>query len=126
MENKTDDQAEIKAEVKSDTPVVASKPVAPAPRPASQTSASKPAPSAIDDDYAKTLGVIGFICAFFCQIAGIILSAISLKKYKEQKDQDGKGLAIAGLILSILITVGYVFVCVFYILFMFFVYSAAV
>ena len=51
---------------------------------------------------AQTTAIIGLVLAFFCSIAGLIVSAIALKKYSTQENQEGKGMAIAGLILSII------------------------
>ena len=53
------------------------------------------------DNPAQTLSVLGFVFSFFCALAGLIISAIALKKYKTQTVQDGKGLAVAGLVISI-------------------------
>lgn len=44
--------------------------------------------------------IAGFVCSFFFSILGIIFSAIGLKRAKELNDT-GKGLAIAGLVISI-------------------------
>ena len=48
----------------------------------------------------RTLGIVGFILAFFVSPAGIIVSAIGLSK--SRKSGNKNGLALAGLILSIL------------------------
>ena len=50
---------------------------------------------------AKTLAIVGFILSFFISLAGLIVSIVALNKYKVQTDQSGKGLAKAGLIISI-------------------------
>ena len=47
----------------------------------------------------RTLGIVGFILAFFVSPAGIIVSAIGLSK--SRKSGNKNGLALAGLILSI-------------------------
>ena len=45
--------------------------------------------------------IAGFVCAFFFPILGIIFSAIAMKQIDE-RNEGGKGLAIAGLVLSII------------------------
>ena len=62
--------------------------------------ASAPAyaqPAAVNP--GRTLGIVGFILAFFVSPAGIIVSAIGLSK--SRKSGNKNGLALAGLILSI-------------------------
>lgn len=98
------------------------KAIQPAQRP-TQTVAKPVQSSAPADDSAKNMALIGFVCAFFCQIAGIIVSAMALKKYGQQKNQDGKGLATAGLVLSIVFIAGTVLVCIGYILLIALAYS---
>lgn len=53
----------------------------------------------------KTNGyaIVGFVLSFFVSIAGLIVSIIGLKKSKEL--ENGKGLSIAGIIISIVILV---------------------
>ena len=51
---------------------------------------------------AKIFSIIGFVFSFFNGLTGLILSAIGLGKYKKQTDKSLKGMAIAGVILSIL------------------------
>ena len=78
-------------------------PAAPAPVPA-----YVPPPAPVNNGYAVT----GFILAFFIPFVGLILSIIGCKNSKELGGK-GKGLAIAGIILSIIMfaaqTVGLVF-----------------
>ena len=50
-------------------------------------------------DPGRTLGIVGFILAFFVSPAGILVSAIGL--VKSRKAGRKNGLALAGLILSI-------------------------
>ena len=50
-------------------------------------------------DPGRTLGIVGFILAFFVSPAGIVVSAIGL--VKSRKAGRKNGLALAGLILSI-------------------------
>jgi len=48
------------------------------------------------------MAIAGFILAFFCNILGIIFSAIGLNQINQSGGmQKGKGLAIAGLVISI-------------------------
>lgn len=63
--------------------------------------APAPAPVPVGNNIFAILGLVG---AFVCAIAGIILSIIGLKKAKALEGK-GKGLAIAGLIISIISTV---------------------
>lgn len=53
-------------------------------------------------DNPKTLAIVGFVLSFFISLAGLIVSAIALKKYNETGYTDGKGFATAGLIISII------------------------
>lgn len=45
-------------------------------------------------------GLVGFLCCFPVGIVGLIFSIIALKEMKETGDEQGKGLAIAGVILA--------------------------
>ena len=85
-------------------------PVPPAPDAGSTAPLAPPAPdanAAFAPVYAqpaavnpgRTLGIVGFILAFFVSPAGIIVSAIGLSK--SRKSGNKNGLALAGLILSI-------------------------
>ena len=47
-----------------------------------------------------TMAIVGFILSFFVSIAGLICSIIGYKKCKEE-NLNGKGLAIAGIIISV-------------------------
>lgn len=47
----------------------------------------------------NTMAIVGFVLAFLIPLAGFIISIISLGQIKK-KDEGGKGLAIAGIILS--------------------------
>ncbi len=62
---------------------------------------------------AQSISIIGFILSFFISIAGLIVSAVALKKYSSQENQEGRGLAVAGLVISIISLT----VAVFYFLF---------
>lgn len=61
-----------------------------------------------DDNPAMIFSIIGFVLSFFSSIAGLIVSIIAFKKYKQQENQQYKGLTIAGLAIS---TVG----CAYYV-----------
>ena len=69
-------------------------------QPAAAYATSAPAyaqPAAVNP--GRTLGIVGFILAFLVSPAGIIVSAIGLSK--SRKSGNKNGLALAGLILSI-------------------------
>lgn len=53
----------------------------------------------------KTMSILGLVLSFIIPIAGIIISAIALNKMKQTGVEDGKGLAMAGLIIGIVIMV---------------------
>ncbi len=53
----------------------------------------------------KTLSIVGLVLSFVFPVAGIIVSAICLNKYKTENITDGKNLAMAGLIIGIVVTV---------------------
>ncbi len=69
-----------------------------------------------------TWGIVGLVCSFIVNILGIIFSAISLSKAKRYAERygtlpdqarTGRGLAIAGLIISILSVALFILVLVF-------------
>ena len=47
------------------------------------------------------MAITGFVLSFFCGILGIVFSAIGLSQTGKNPNQGGRGLAIAGLIISI-------------------------
>ncbi len=49
---------------------------------------------------SKIYGILGFILSFFNPIVGLILSIISVCKYSNSECKKGKGLAIAGIVIS--------------------------
>ncbi len=49
----------------------------------------------------KTLAIVGFVLSFIIALAGIIVSAVALNKYKQTGEVEGKGFATAGLIIGI-------------------------
>ena len=51
----------------------------------------------------KTMSILGLVLAFIVPIAGVIISAIALNKMKQAGVEEGKGLAMAGLIIGIVI-----------------------
>ena len=62
----------------------------------------------------NTMAIVGFILSFFISIAGLICSIIGYKKCRDE-NLNGKGFAIAGIIISavsIVITVIYIIVAV--------------
>jgi preprotein translocase subunit SecG len=68
------------------------------------TNYSAPQPAAgTGEDPGKTLGIVGLVLAFVFALAGIIVSAIALKKSKEAGFQNT--IAKVGLILSIVFLV---------------------
>ena len=54
----------------------------------------------------NTIAIVGFVLSFFIALAGLICSIIGLKKVDECNS--GKGLAIAGIIISIVSMVIYI------------------
>lgn len=52
------------------------------------------------------MAIAGFVCAFVCGLVGVILSAIAMSQIGKSNGRlTGKGLAIAGLVISIVSTV---------------------
>lgn len=51
----------------------------------------------------KNLAILGLVLSFLIPLAGLIISAVALNKFKESGETDGKGLAMAGLIIGIII-----------------------
>lgn len=50
----------------------------------------------------KNLAILGFVLALVLGgLPGLIVSAVALKKMKDSGEEDGKGLAIAGLVIGI-------------------------
>ena len=47
----------------------------------------------------NSMAIAGFICSFFIQIVGLVLSIISLRQIKKNDDK-GQELAIAGVVIS--------------------------
>ena len=72
------------------------------------------------DNYASNnwngLAIAGFVLSFFSTIVGLILSIIAYKQIKESGEK-GKGLALAGIIISSIITAFAVLAFLFYFFF---------
>ena len=68
---------------------------------ASEQPKAQPQPAAQPAPQAKTnvLAIVGFVLCFFESLAGLICSAIALKQIKTS-GEGGKGLALAGVIIS--------------------------
>ena len=50
----------------------------------------------------KTLAIVGFVLALVLGgLPGLIVSAVALKKMKDSGEEDGKGFAVAGLVIGI-------------------------
>ena len=47
------------------------------------------------------MAIAGFVCSFFVPVVGVVLSAIGLSRVKKNITSKGKGLAVAGLVISI-------------------------
>lgn len=68
-----------------------------------------------EENEARTFAIMGFVFSFFFTIVGLILSIVALNKYKKQENQESKGLATAGLVISIVsiaISVLYFFITI--------------
>lgn len=52
----------------------------------------------------KSLAILGLVLSIVTTIPGLIVSAIALKKFKESGETDGKGFAVAGLVIGIVFT----------------------
>lgn len=55
---------------------------------------------------AHSLAILGLVFSFIFTIVGLVLSIMALNKYKTQTNQDGKGMATAGLVISIVSIAG--------------------
>ena len=53
----------------------------------------------------KNLAILGLVLSFLIPLAGLIISAVALNKFKQSGETDGKGLATAGLIIGIILMV---------------------
>jgi hypothetical protein len=59
----------------------------------------QPVESASHSNETNTLAIVGFIFAFFMPLVGFILTIIAIGQIKKNQ-QEGKGLAVAGLVIS--------------------------
>ncbi len=75
-----------------------------------QTQQQAPAPQKTEN----TVAIVGFVFAFIMPLIGLICSAIGLKN-ANKNNGDHRGLAIAGLVISILETIGIVLFLIVYI-----------
>lgn len=60
---------------------------------------SNPNPNTSTSTNTNAIAIVGFVLSFFCAIAGLVCSIIGLQKSKEAGGT-GKGLAIAGIVIS--------------------------
>lgn len=77
----------------------AQKAPSPAPRPVQTAQPAQPQQPAKNEG-TNSLAVVGFILSFFFALAGLICSIIGLRQCKQYKDNNGRGLAIAGIVIS--------------------------
>ncbi len=73
-------------------------PAEPQPIPQDQPQA-QPAPAPVQTA-TNTLAIVGFVLSFFVSLAGLICSCIGLKKANTEFGGNGKGLAIAGIVIG--------------------------
>lgn len=88
-------------------PQPAPQPVAPQPQPA-------PSYQPVQENPGKGLGIAGLIISFFIGLLGLILSIVALSKSK--KAGMGNGVAVAGIIVGALSTLGQIIAGIFIIL----------
>lgn len=93
---------------------------------ASEQPKAQPQPAAQPAPQAKTnvLAIVGFVLCFFVSLAGLICSAIALKQIKTS-GEGGKGLALAGVIISS-ISLGIVLIIAMFYLYLFAILIACV
>ncbi|MEO8700528.1 MAG: DUF4190 domain-containing protein [Kofleriaceae bacterium] len=61
-------------------------------------------PTPADTNKTSGMAIAGFVCAFFCGVLGIIFSALGLAETK-RTGMKGRGLAIAGIVISCIMLV---------------------
>lgn len=71
----------------------------------------------------NTMAIVALVSSFFISLAGIICGHIALNQIKKSGEQ-GRGLAMAGLIIGYVFTAIYVIIIVIYVILMIFVFSA--
>lgn len=72
----------------------------------------------------NTMSVVGLVLAFFFPIVGLVLSIIGLRQCRE-KGEGGRGLAIAGIVISILEIISAIVICIVYAIFIVGILNAA-
>ncbi len=70
----------------------------------------KPAPSSAPDKSYKELAIWSVICAIWMGMVGTILGMMALRFMRTSNNSDGKNIALAGIIIGAISTVGYLFV----------------
>ena len=66
----------------------------------------------------NTCAIVGFILSFFCGLAGLIVSIVALSQIKKTGEK-GKGLAIAGIVITcvtIILPVLYILFCMIFVM----------
>ncbi len=56
----------------------------------------------------KTLSILGLVFGILVPLVGIIISAVALNKMKQTGVEEGKGMAMAGLIIGIILMAIYI------------------
>ncbi|MDB5292901.1 MAG: hypothetical protein JWL69_4142 [Phycisphaerales bacterium] len=54
----------------------------------------------------QTLAIVGFVCSILLPVVGLIISIIALNGMKKSGNNEGKGFATAGLVISLIFVVG--------------------
>lgn len=57
-------------------------------------------PAQTHSNETNTLAIVGFVLSFFTALIGLIISAIALHKAKTEYNGNGKGFAIAGIVIG--------------------------
>jgi hypothetical protein len=70
-----------------------------------------------------TYAILALVFAFIFAPLGIVFGIISLSRQKKDQNLDGKGLAVAGLVVGIVFTILYLLLLLFFILIFFFAFS---
>ena len=74
------------------------------PTPSAQPVSAYPTPGPEAVDPGKTLGVVGLVLAFVASFVGLIISIIALRKSKKAGFKNG--IALAGVIVGVVTTIG--------------------
>ena len=104
VENSTDGKSEPTPQTSPPTtPTPPPPPTPPSPPlPPTAPVSPPPAPPPSAKDEKNTIAIVGLVLAFFVPIVGLIMSIIGLSKSKKTKGV-GKGIAIAGIIASLIV-----------------------